>query len=169
MVEQQNRFYQDYNLYPPETAESLAAWLAETPFETPFRHYLVVTGKTGHVLAGFALAENSRLRKTVITHLPPFLRLGNQLFHVVPPDGVLRELAISRAWFASGQIEAARRLLETVRWEWRERGTSLILFADVLSPLVELCAVRPWTAKTIESFALRGPTLCSLDRFFYYA
>jgi len=169
VVEQQNGFYQDYNLYPSETSASLSAWLTETPFETPFRHYLVVTGKAGDILAGFALAEIGRLRKTIITHLPPFLRLGNRLLHVLPPDGVLRELVISRAWFASRQIEALRSLFETVRWEWRDRGTSLIFFADVRSPLVELSAVRPWTGKTIESFALRGPTLCSPDRLFYYA
>lgn len=169
VAEQQNQFYLDYNLYPPETTESLSAWLSETPFETPFRHYQVVTDKAGRILAGLALAENNRLRKTVITHLPPVLRLPNQLLHVVPSDGVLRELAISRVWFAPGQIEAARSLLETLRWEWRDRGTSLTLSADVHSPLVALCAVRPWTAKTIESFALRGPTPCSEDRLFYYA
>jgi hypothetical protein len=45
----------------------------------------------------------------------------------------------------------------------------LIFFADVRSPLAKLCAIRPWTGKTIESFALRGPTLCSEDRLFYYS
>jgi GNAT superfamily N-acetyltransferase len=169
LVEGQNRFYQDYNLYPPETPASLSAWLAETPFETPFRHYLVITGKAGHILAGFALAEIGRLRKTIITHLPPFLSLGNRLLHIVPPDGVMRELVISRLWFAPGEIEAARSLFESVRWEWRDRGTSLIFFADVRSPLAKLCAVWPWTGKTIESFALCGPTLCSEDRLFYYS
>ena len=168
VVAQQNKFYQDYNLYPPETASELAAWLAETPFETPFRYYLVSCNKAGQILAGLALVENCRLRKTIITHLPPFLRLGNHLLHIIPPDGVMRELVTSRVWYAPGQIAAARFLLETVRWEWRDRGTALECFADVRSPLLSLSAIRLWTGKTIDSFALRGPTLCSEDRLFYY-
>ena len=169
VVAQQNQFYQDYNLYPPETASELGAWLAETPFATPYRHYLVVCDKAGQILAGLALVENSRLRKTIVTHLPPFLRLGNQLLHILPPDGVMRELVVSRVWYAPGQIAAARLLFETARWEWRERGTFLEFFADTRSPLLSLCKILPWTGKTIDSFALRGPTPCSEDRLLYYA
>ncbi len=167
-VEQQNRFYQDYNLYPPETAASLADWLADTPFDAPFRHYLVVCDKTGRIQAGLALAETNRLRTTIITHLPPVLSLLNKLFQAVPLDGVLRELGINRLWYAPEQMAAARFLLESVRWEWRDRGSSLVLFTDLRSPLISLYAIRPWTAKTIESFALRGPTPCSEERLFYY-
>jgi GNAT superfamily N-acetyltransferase len=168
VVAQQNRFYQDYNLYPPESAASLADWLVETPFDAPFRHYLVASDKAGQIQAGMALAETSRLRKTIITHLPPVLNILNKLVQAVPLDGVLRELGINRVWYAPGQVAAARYLLESVRWEWRERGSSLVLFSDVRSPLISLYAVRPWTAKTVESFALRGPSPCSEDRFFYY-
>src|SRR5690606_4996571 len=38
-----NLFYQDYNLYIPETGETLAAWLQRSPLERPFRQYHVVT------------------------------------------------------------------------------------------------------------------------------
>lgn len=157
VAEQLNRYYRNYNLYSPETGASLAAWLNETPFDTALRHYWVVTDRAGNLLAGLALAENYRLRTSVVTRMPAPLRLMNRFLRVVPSDGVLRELAVSRVWHVPGQLKAARYLFETVRWEWRDRGTSLMLYADVRSPLMEVYGVRPWTMKTIASIALRGP------------
>jgi GNAT superfamily N-acetyltransferase len=169
VVEQLNQFYRNYNLYSPETRESLVAWLNETPFDYAFRHYQVVTDKASRLLAGLALAETFRLRTTVITHMPAALSLLNLLVHVVPSSGILREVAVSRVWYAPGQNKAARYLFESMRWEWRDRGTSLLLYTDVRSPLVEIYGLRPWTGKTIESIALRGPTPCSAEKLCYYA
>ena len=169
VVEQLNQFYRNYNLYPPETEQSLLAWLNETPFDSVFRHYRVVTDHAGRLLAGLALAETFRLRTTVITHMPTVLRFLNLLLHVVPSSGLLREVAVSRVWYDPGQDLAARYLFETMRWEWRERATSLLLYSDVRSPLLKIYGLRPWTGNTIESIALRAPTPCSEEKLFYYA
>jgi GNAT superfamily N-acetyltransferase len=169
VVEQLNQFYRNYNLYPPETEESLLAWLNETPFDSVFRHYGVVTDNAGRLLAGLALAETFRLRTTVVTHMPPVLRFLNMFVHVVPSSGLLREVAVSRVWHAPGQAMAARYLFETMRWEWRDRATSLLLYSDVRSPLLKVYGLRPWTGNTIESIALHAPTPCTAARLFYYA
>ena len=169
VVEQLNRFYRDYNLYSPETRSSLVAWLEETPFDTPFRHYQIVTNKAGSILAGMGLSENYRLRTTVITRLPAGLRFLNRLFKVIPASGELREGALSRIWYAPGQLEAARHLLETMRWEWRARCTSLILSADVRSPVMRLLGVLDRIAKELTGIAVRGPVPCTEDRLCYYA
>jgi hypothetical protein len=167
VVELLNQYYRDYNLYPPETSSSLAAWLAETPFDTPFHHYQIVTDQAGSILAGMGLSENYRLRTTLITHLPAGLRILNRLFHVIPASGELREAALSRIWFAPGQMEAARQLLETMRWEWRAKCTSLMFSADVRSPLVRLLNVWDRYARQVEGIALRAPVPCTKDRLFY--
>lgn len=169
LAERMNEFYQDYSLYPPESATSLAAWLSETPFGSPFRHYRVVTDKRGALLGGMAVTETCRLRTTLFTRVPAALRTLNLVFRVVPTSGQLRELTVSRAWFAPGQREAMRHLLETVRWELREIGTSVVVLADVRSPMMEICNVRPWTGTVIAGLALRAPVACSEDRLFYYA
>jgi hypothetical protein len=166
---QLNRYYRDYNFYSPETSSSLETWLNQTPFGTPFRHYRIVTDKAGSLLAGMGLAENYRLRTTLITHMPTILRLLNRLFNVVPANGELREIALSRVWVAPGQLEAARHLLETMRWEWRERGTSLTFYADVRSEMMRLLGVRDRIGKMLASIAVRGPLPCSEDRLCYYA
>jgi hypothetical protein len=84
-------------------------------------------------------------------------------------NGELREISLSRFWHAPGQLEAARHLLETMRWEWRERGTSLVFFADVHDPVMRLLGVQDRVAKELASFAVRAPVACSEDRLFYYA
>jgi GNAT superfamily N-acetyltransferase len=169
VAERMNEYYRDCNLYPPESAASLAEWLGRTPFGTAFRHYRAITDKGGSLLAGMAVTETCRVRTTLLTRVPAALRMLNLLFRVVPTSGHLRELTVSRAWFAPGQREALRHLLETMRWEWREIATSVVVTADVRSPLMEICNVRPWTATVIAGLALRAPVACSEDRLFYYA
>ena len=169
VVEQLNRYYRDYNLYSPESKSSLAAWLAETPFDSPFRHYWIITDKAGSILAGVGLAENYRLRTTLITHLPAGLGVLNRVFHVVPANGEMREIALSRLWYAPGQMKAARQLLETIRWEWREKATSMLLYADVHSPVVHLLGVQDRLGKGLASIAVRADVPCTEGRLCYYA
>jgi GNAT superfamily N-acetyltransferase len=169
VAERMNEYYRDYNLYPPESAASLAEWLGETPFGIAFRHYRVVTDKGGSLLAGMAVTETCRLRTTQLTRVPAALRMLNLVFRIVPTSGQLRELTVSRAWFAPGEREALRHLLETVRWEWREIGTSVVAYADLRSPMMDVCNVRPWTGTVIAGLALRAPVECSKDRLLYYA
>ena len=168
IAEHLNRFYRDYNLYPPETGNSLAAWLDLTPFDTPFRNYQIVTDKAGSILAGMGLSENYRLRTALITHLPVGLRILNRFFNVIPPSGELQEVVLSRIWYVPGQMEAAKQLLETMRWVWRTRCTSLIFSADVRGPLVRLLGVWDRFGREIAGIALRGPVPCIEDRLCYY-
>jgi hypothetical protein len=168
VAEQLNRYYRDYNLYPPETGDSLAAWLEGTPFDSPFRHYQIVTNKAGTILAGMGLSENFRLRTTLITHLPAGLRILNRLFNLIPANGELREVVLSRIWVAPGQLEAARHLLETMRWEWRGRCTSLLFSADLRSPAMRLPDVWDRFGREVAGIAVRAPVPCTEDRLLYY-
>ncbi len=57
VTEKLNTFYREYNLYHPQTADGLAEWLARSPFETPYRHYLISVDIASNVLAGLAITE----------------------------------------------------------------------------------------------------------------
>jgi GNAT superfamily N-acetyltransferase len=46
IAEQMNAFYRAHQLYSPETADSLAAWLRASPFDAPFRHAYVGSPST---------------------------------------------------------------------------------------------------------------------------
>lgn len=169
VVAKQNRFYRDFNLYPAETAESLTHWLKESPFDTPYHHYFVVADRSGNILAGLGLSENGRMRKLIVEHVPPMLEFLNRFLKVVPPDRIMRELNLSRIWFAEGQLKAAQYLLETLRWEWRDKGTSIMNSTDIRSPVLDIYNIRPWTIKSMGGVALRAPMDMPEDRLIYYA
>lgn len=169
VAERLNLFYGDYNLYSPETGESLSTWCTKTLFDTPIHHYMVVTDTSNNILGGLGLAEYGRLRTLVISHLPETMRYLNKFLKIMPESGIIRELSTSRVWFAPGQFKAARYLLDVVRWEWREKGTSLVVFSDTRSPLMEVYRLRPWTIKSMGGFAVHGPTNFPEDRLLYYA
>jgi len=165
----QNRFYKNFNLYPTETAESLSHWRSETPFDTPYHHYFVVTDRSGNILGGLGLTEYYKLRKLIATHIPPMLEFLNIFLKALPKDRIMRELGMSRIWFADGHFKAAQYLFETMRWEWRDKATSIMCFTDTRSPVMEIYNLRPWTIKSMGGVALRAPTEMPEDHLVYYA
>jgi GNAT superfamily N-acetyltransferase len=169
VVSKQNHFYKDYNLYPNETAESLTHWCNESPFDTPYHHYFIVTDRSDNVLAGAGLTEQGRMRKLIVEHVPPALEFLNKFLKAIPAGRVIKELGLSRIWFAAGRLKVAQYLFETIRWEWRDRGTSILCISDTHAPTFRIHNVQPWTIKTTSSLALRAPTDMPEDHLVYYA
>jgi GNAT superfamily N-acetyltransferase len=137
-------------------ATRLADWLVVSPFPDPVNHYRVVSDRSGRLLAGFGIHEEGRLMSMVIDHLPLPLRAANAVLHVVPRDRRMRNLIIDKAWFAPGQLDAARYLWEVTRWEWRAAGTSLMLTHDPRDPVHQVIAARPWLPTTSATIAVRS-------------
>jgi len=148
--------YADHNFARHWDAPRLAEWLATSPFQDPVNHYLVVTGQSGQLLAGLGLREEGRLTSVVVNHLPLQLRAANAVLRVVPRDHRMRNLLVDKAWFAPGQLAAARYLWEMTRWEWRSVGTSLLLTHDPRSPVHQVVAARPWLPTTSATVAVRS-------------
>jgi len=164
-----DQFYKGFNFYQPHPAESLTAWLSRSPFSTPFRHYVVATSAAGEILAGVALTEECRLRITEVGRLPGWMRLVNRFVGLVPADGILREIPTDRLWFLPGQLPAARHLWETLRYDWRERGTALMASYDPRGPLPAVYRLPAYMPRGTSTVAVSAPTpireetlLCSL-------
>jgi hypothetical protein len=112
VADQLNTFCRDFNFYEPETtADSLASWCASTPFDTCFRHYLVVTDLKGAILAGAGVSRLYRLRTLHIPHIPSALYVLNTFLRIVPSDGISKELLLSKIWFGSTKEILFWRLL----------------------------------------------------------
>lgn len=148
--------YADHDFARRWDQTRLAGWLAASPFPDPVNHYLVVSDQSGRLLAGLGLREEGRLTSLVIGHLPAHLRAANAVLRFVPRDGRMRNLIASKIWFAPGQLEAARYLWETTRWEWRNAGTSLLVSHDPRSPLRDIVAAPPWLPTTSTVVAVRS-------------
>ena len=139
-----------------------------TPFETPFRRYLVLTDGAGEILAGAAVEEGYRLGTLHVKDMSPSLRVLNGLLHLVPADGVSKGLTISKAWCAFGRVQAARHLVENIRWRWRDRATTTMAQVDRESPLVRAFPLRPWTPAPRLSVVATGPVVLSPERYIAY-
>jgi GNAT superfamily N-acetyltransferase len=165
---QQNQFYREYNFYKPETPETLTTWLATTPFDTPLNHYLVAVDRNGNILAGLSLTEQFKLVAMQIERMSVFARVLNRFLAVVPPDGSLRQVNVSRLWYAPGQLAAARYLWEMIRWEWRDRGSVLVCYFDPRGTLPEVLRLPVWMPTSKFILAVRGASANSKERLVYW-
>lgn len=159
-----NSFYDGWNFYVPHSDEELAAWLAKTPFSSPFRHYYVAENGGGQLVAGIAIVEEYRVVEMQVEHLPLALQLLNKILKLVPNDGRMRQLSVSKLWHAPGHLQTARYLWETVRWQWRERASTITFAYDPNSPLKEIFKTPPWIPQTSFTYAVSGPVSMSENR-----
>jgi len=163
-----NSFYQDYNLYIPQSRQSLAEWLQKSPFVHPFRSYYVVVDEQENILAGLAVAEQYRVVTMHVQRMPGMVKLLNHIVKMVPPDGVLRQLSINKIWFAPGRDAAARYLWEYVRWQMRDVGSHLVCSYDPLSPISAIIDPPFWLPKG-TSVVVAHSSLVLDDRLVGYA
>jgi GNAT superfamily N-acetyltransferase len=165
---QLNNFYQSFNMFTPRSKIELEGWSVASPFNESFRHFLIVLNANDEKVAGLVLTETYKLRYLQIVKAPFMARMANRILHVVPSDYIMREINLSHIWFAQGQIKAARYLLETVRWEWRNKASSFIIWIDPICPFIDLFNLRPWTLKTETSIVLQSKIKMSEDKPVYY-
>jgi len=142
-----NVFYEEYDLYIPHTAEKLSGWLAETVFKRPFRHYYVAVDSEDNILAGLAVAEQFRVVTMHVQNMPAPVRLLNQLVKMVPSDGILRQLSISKIWYAPEQLATAQFLWESMRWQLRDVGSHLLHSYDSRSHVAKIISPPFWMPK----------------------
>ncbi len=141
------------------TAGSLAEWFAATPVNG----YRVATNRHGTVVAGMAVREEALLRSMEVTRLPAGIAVANLVLKAIPPDRVLRNVVVDHLWFAPGHDAAAADLVQQTRWEWRDRGTHLLVTLDRRSPALPTLGLRPWSPTTATTTAVRAEPPLALD------
>ncbi len=158
-----NTFYREFNIFRPQTADSVHDLLHHSPLDTPVHHVLVAAIVYG-MLAGLFVADEGRMLSLHIETVPAVVRLANLVLKVVPPDNEMRNAQIDFIWHAPGQIEAARALVQYVRWHWRDRAGSVISTFDPRGPLRQVLQVPPWMPATTIGVAMRAPVPMSDTR-----
>ena len=150
----------------PWSASDLRGWIAASPFDEPVNHVLTAVDARGRLLAGMGLREQGRVQSYRIEHVPPHIRAADLLLHVLPPDRVLRNLVVDKVWFAPGHLDALRGLWQDTRWTWRDRGSNLLVTADLRSPALDAYGLRPWSPTTRLTVAARSPVPLEQGRLF---
>jgi GNAT superfamily N-acetyltransferase len=140
----QNKFYRQYNFYPPSSPETIVHALGVTvEGRRPYRYYAVVDAK-GNLLAGAQTWARGLLKCDTINHLPTALALVNKFAHLLPADLTVRDIAANGLWYEAGQEKAAQYLWEMLRWACREQGTGLTAMFDIRDPAARLVTLKPW-------------------------
>jgi GNAT superfamily N-acetyltransferase len=163
----QNEFHADYNLYPRETAESLRDWSEQRFLGQSIHAYHVAVDRSDNVLAGIGVTFDGSLITSRVLRMPLALRLANRLLRVVPADGTLKRLKADRFWFLPGEHGAARFLLESIRWQLRERGTTVMLFFDPMSSVRRAIPLPRIVPGSTGSVVLAAPAPASPTRPLY--
>lgn len=146
------------------TPESLAAWLAATPFAEPIARYRVATDRTGRLIGGIALRDDGRLRSMEVTHMAAAIRAANLVMRVVPREGVLRNVTVEHLWHVPGREDAAAALYQQTRWLDRDHGNTLLSSIDARDPIRRCLGMLPWSPTTTTVAAVRAAVPPSPDR-----
>jgi GNAT superfamily N-acetyltransferase len=162
-----NRFHEEYNLYPPESAASISAWRAYSPFGFQFREYHVVVDPRGNLLAGAGFVEEGLLLSAQVVSVAAPLRLANVVLRIVPRDGVMKRVVVDGLWFADDRPDAATFLWEWMRWLAKDRASIVMVFFDVRNPLAGFIRMPRWIPSPPGTLAVAGPVPMREDRLIY--
>ena len=155
IVEKQNHFYRNFNLYSPQTADDFAAWQEHKLFGITVHRYYVVVSPDGHILGGIGLLLEGQLVPTKLIRIPMVLQVINKLAHVVPADRIMKRSPVKNFWYENE--DAGRYLWELARWLGREFGTNLTFSHDSNGSFNEILRYTPLTIKASGSIVITGP------------
>jgi GNAT superfamily N-acetyltransferase len=161
-------FHAGHDLVPVISASRLAASLADTSLGEPIRQYRVAVTPDGSIVAGAGVSERFKLMTDHIDHIPLPLAVVGRIAGMIPPDRTIRSVELFLAWHAPGQVDAARRLWDAIRYEWRDRVTSVVGLVDPRSSLIEAFHVGRMPGPRVELVVpVRSPVPIAPERLIY--
>jgi predicted N-acetyltransferase YhbS len=161
-------FYADHDLVPVSSVSSLAASLASTSLGEPIRQYRVAVAPDGSIVAGAGVGERFKLMTDHIDRIPLPLAVVGRIAGLIPPDRTIRSIELFLAWHAPGRVDAARQLWDAIRYEWRDRVTSVVGLADPRSTLMEAFHVGRGPGPRVELVVpVRSPVPIAPERLVY--
>ena len=154
----QNNYYKDFQLYAPADEHSISQALGiSVEGRKPYRYFAAVD-KNGNLLAGAQTWARGMLKSDLIQDPPMPLRIMNSLLHLLPPDFIMRDIAVNGLWHEPDHLAAAKFLWECIRWECRDQGTTITAGFDPRDPTRLAVTLRPWHQPRPQiTLAIHGP------------
>jgi len=161
-------FHAGHDLVPSVSPSSLAASLATTSLGEPIRQYRVATAPDGSIVAGAGVGERFKLMTDHIDRIPAPLAVLGRVAGMIPADRTIRSVELFLAWHAPGRVDAARRVWDAIRHEWRDQVTSVVGLADPRSTLIEAFQVSRLPGPRVDLVvAVRSPVPIGSERLIY--
>ena len=164
----QNAFYKNYNFYPPCDLNSIAnARDVSVSGIEPYRYFAAID-KNGSLLAGAQTWARGVLKSDTINDPPPPLRMLNRVIHLLPSDFIIRDINVNGLWYEPGELQAAKLLWETIRWECKDQGTTIAAAIDPRDPILQVITLRPWHQPRPKiTLAIHGPSPIDRDKLLF--
>jgi GNAT superfamily N-acetyltransferase len=161
-----NTFYREHNLWNIVSEDTLDDFLRQEVDEVkPNQLYVVVRG--GEVVAGLSLSDRTELVCMRLARAPWYVRtLGNWL-GLLSASGVLDALTVRRVWFREGELEAARYLWDSLRYDLREQGNCMGIAYDPRDQLADVFRVPFWLPMFKAHYLVRASDPLETERLIY--
>ena len=161
----QNAFYKSHNLYAPSDVSSILHALAVSVQDKKPYRYFVAVDKHRNLLAGAQTWARGVFKFDTINKLPTPLRIMNKILHLLPPDFILRDIAVNGLWYEPDQLHAARYLWESIRWQCRDHGTTVTAGFDPRDSARYVVTLKPWHQPRPQiTLAIHGPSPMERDK-----
>jgi GNAT superfamily N-acetyltransferase len=167
IAKRRDAFHDGYDLYSPESAASIEAWRAHSPFGFPFRDYHIVVDPSGNLIAGAGFVEEGLLLSAQVVSVATPIKLANIVLRMLPRDGVMKRIVVDGLWFAGERTDAAIFLWEWMRSLAHDRATLAMIFFDVRSPLASVIRMPRWIPSPPGTLVVAGPVPMREDRLIY--
>ncbi len=161
-----NAFYRKHNLWIPVNVDTLEDFLKQEVNEVkPNQLYVAV--RSGEVVAGVSLSDRTKLVRMRLARAPWYVRTLGGWLGLLPASGILEALTVRRVWFRDGELEAARYLWQTLRYDLRERGNCLGIAYDPRDRLADVFQVPFWLPMFKARYLVRASDALEPDRLIY--
>ena len=166
IVDGMNAFYREHNLWIPVSVDTLEDFLKQEVAEIK-PNQLYVAARGGEILAGLSLSDRTKLVRMRLARAPWYVRALGSWLGLLSASGVLEALTVRRLWFREGELEAARYLWNTLRYELREQGNCMGIAYDPHDRLAEVFQVPFWLPMFKARYLVRAPAPMENGRLIY--
>ncbi|MBN1453020.1 MAG: GNAT family N-acetyltransferase [Anaerolineales bacterium] len=161
-----NAFYREHDLWSPVSVDTLEEFLdREVAGVKPNQLYVAVRG--GQAVAGLSLSDRTKLVRMRLARAPWVVRRLGAWLGILPSSGILDALTVRQFWFHEGELEAARYLWGSLRYNLRKQGNCLGVAYDPRDRLADVFQIPFWLPMFKARYLVRAPTLLESERLIY--
>jgi GNAT superfamily N-acetyltransferase len=166
IAEGMNAFYREHNLWIPVSVDTLEDFLRQEVDEVrPNQLYVAIRG--GEVVAGLSLSDRTKMVRMRLVRAPWYVRTLGGWLGLLPASGVIDALTVRRVWFRDGELEAARYLWDSLRYDLREQGNCMGIAYDPRDKLADVFRVPFWLPMFKARYLVRASDPPELERLIY--
>jgi len=128
---------------------------------------LYVAERGGEIVAGLSLSDRKQLVRMRLMRAPWHVQWLGGWLGLLPESGTLDALTVRRFWFQDGELESARYLWDSLRFDLREQGNCMGIAYDPRDRLADVFRIPFWLPMFKARYLVRASDPLEVDRLVY--